>query len=155
MTIWSILEPPKIKSDNVSTVYPSICHKVMRPDAMILVFWMLSFKPTLSLSSFTFIKRLFKFFFAFCHKGGVISLTEVIDISPSNLDSSLCFIQSSISGSRTQIKGGAKWKPQWCQQTQWCPTEIVDSSTGRVYSCTAWYGHQDPQMDLKQKLIKI
>ena len=31
----------------------------MRPDAMILVFWMLSFKPTFSLSSFTFIKRLF------------------------------------------------------------------------------------------------
>jgi len=29
------------------------------PDAMILVFWMLSFKPTFSLSSFTFIKRLF------------------------------------------------------------------------------------------------
>ena len=28
-------------------------------DAMILVFWMLSFKPTFSLSSFTFIKRLF------------------------------------------------------------------------------------------------
>ena len=28
-------------------------------DAMILVFWILSFKPTLSLSSFTFIKRLF------------------------------------------------------------------------------------------------
>ena len=31
----------------------------MRSDAMILVFWMLSFKPTFSLSSFTFIKRLF------------------------------------------------------------------------------------------------
>ena len=29
------------------------------PDAMILVFWMLSFKPTFSLSSFTFNKRLF------------------------------------------------------------------------------------------------
>ena len=28
-------------------------------DAMILVFWMLSFKPTFSLSCFTFIKRLF------------------------------------------------------------------------------------------------
>ena len=28
------------------------------PDAMILVFWMLSFKPTFSLSSFTFLKRL-------------------------------------------------------------------------------------------------
>ena len=31
----------------------------MGPDAMILLFWMLSFKPTFSLSSFTIIKRLF------------------------------------------------------------------------------------------------
>ena len=50
-----ILEPRKIKSDTLS---PSICHEVMGPDAMILVFWMLTFKPTFSLSSFTFIKRL-------------------------------------------------------------------------------------------------
>ena len=41
-----ILEPPKIKFDTVSTVSPSISHEVMGPDAMILVFWMLSFKPT-------------------------------------------------------------------------------------------------------------
>ena len=54
-----ILEPQKIKSATVSTVYPSICHEVMGLDAMILVFWMLSFKPTFSLSSFTFIKRHF------------------------------------------------------------------------------------------------
>ena len=40
-----ILEPPKIKSATVSTVSPSICHEVMGLDAMILVFWMLSFKP--------------------------------------------------------------------------------------------------------------
>ena len=33
-----ILEPPKIKSDTVSTVSPSICDEVMGPDAMILVF---------------------------------------------------------------------------------------------------------------------
>ena len=33
----------------------------MGPDAMIFVFWMLSFKPTFSLSSFTFIKRLFTY----------------------------------------------------------------------------------------------
>ena len=32
---------------------------MMGPDAIIFVFWMLSFKPTFSLSSFTFIKRLF------------------------------------------------------------------------------------------------
>ena len=33
-----ILEPPKIKSDIVSAISPSICHEVMGPDAMILVF---------------------------------------------------------------------------------------------------------------------
>ena len=33
-----ILEPPKIKSDTVSTVSPSISHEVMGPGAMILVF---------------------------------------------------------------------------------------------------------------------
>ena len=33
-----ILEPKKIKSVTVSIVSPSICHEVMGPDAMILVF---------------------------------------------------------------------------------------------------------------------
>ena len=41
-----ILEPRKIKSVTVSIVSPSICHEMMWMDAMILVFWMLSFKPT-------------------------------------------------------------------------------------------------------------
>ena len=54
-----ILEHPKIKSVTVCIVFPFICHEVMGPDAMIFVFWMLSFKPAFSLSSFTFIKRLF------------------------------------------------------------------------------------------------
>ena len=48
-----ILELQKIKSATVSTVSPSICHEVMEPNAIILVFWMLSFKPTYSLSPFT------------------------------------------------------------------------------------------------------
>ena len=54
-----ILAPRKIKSLTVSIVFPSICYEVIRLDTMILVFLMLSFKPTFSLSSFTFIKRLF------------------------------------------------------------------------------------------------
>ena len=54
-----ILEPRKIKSDTVSTVFPSISHEVMGPDAMIFVFRMLNSQPTFSLSSFTFINRLF------------------------------------------------------------------------------------------------
>ena len=53
------LEPPKIKSVTIYIVSPSSCHEVVGPDAMILVLWRLSFKPTFSLSSFTFIKRLF------------------------------------------------------------------------------------------------
>ena len=41
-----ILEPPqKIKSLTVSIFSPTIWHEVMGPDAIILVFWMLSFKP--------------------------------------------------------------------------------------------------------------
>ena len=53
------LEPKKIKSLTVSSVSPSICHEVMGPDVMSLVFCMLSFKPAFPLSSFTFIKKLF------------------------------------------------------------------------------------------------
>ena len=59
VTIHRILELKKIKSVTVSTVSPSICHEMMRQDAMILVFecWALSqiFHFLLSL----FIKRLF------------------------------------------------------------------------------------------------
>ena len=40
---------------------PSICREVMGLDAMILVFWILSFKPTVLLSSFIFMRRLFSF----------------------------------------------------------------------------------------------
>ena len=57
-----IMEPKKINSFTVSIVSPSICHEVMGLDAMILVFWMLSFKPAfsspLSLSSRGFLDPL-------------------------------------------------------------------------------------------------
>ena len=47
-----ILEPKKIKSVTASTFSPSICHEMRGLDAMILGFWMLSFKPAFSFSSF-------------------------------------------------------------------------------------------------------
>ena len=78
-----ILETSKIKSVTVSIVSTSICHEVMGPDAMILAFWMLGFKPTFSLSSFTFSKWLY--FFPFCHKGGVICISEVLICLPAIL----------------------------------------------------------------------
>ena len=42
-------EVKNIKSVTISIFSPPICHEVMGPDAMILVFWMLSFKPAFSL----------------------------------------------------------------------------------------------------------
>ena len=47
------LEPKKIKFVTVSIFSTRICHEVMETDAMTLGFWMLSFKPAFSLSSFT------------------------------------------------------------------------------------------------------
>ena len=55
-----ILERPKYKVCNCLHCSPSICHEVIGLNAMILVFWMLSFKPTFSVSSFTFIKTILK-----------------------------------------------------------------------------------------------
>ena len=47
-----ILEPKKIKSVTVSIVSASIYHEMMGLDAMIFIFWMLSFKPAFSFSPF-------------------------------------------------------------------------------------------------------
>ena len=54
-----ILEPKKIVC-HCFHCFPPVCHERMGLDVMSLVFGMLSFKPTFSLSSFTFIKRLFR-----------------------------------------------------------------------------------------------
>ena len=75
-----ILEPSKIKSAVVSTVSPSISHEVMGLDAMILVFWMLSFKPAFSLSYFTFMERLFSSSLFSAIRAMSSALSEVIDI---------------------------------------------------------------------------
>ena len=90
-----ILEPKKMNSVTVFVASPCICHEVMGPDAMILVFWMLSFKPAFSLFSFTFIKELFS---------SSLSAIRVVSSAylglfyfSQHLDSSLCFIQPNIS----------------------------------------------------------
>ena len=80
--VW---EGKKIKYLTVSTVSPSICHEVMGPDAMILAFWMLSFKPTFSLSSFTCIKRLFS-----------SSLSAIRVVSPAYLKFSRSVVSDSL-----------------------------------------------------------
>ena len=60
-----ILESRKIKLVTFSIFSSSICHEIMGSDARILAFWKLNFssvcliEPAFSLSSFTFINRLF------------------------------------------------------------------------------------------------
>ena len=90
-----ILKPKKIKSLTVSIVFPSTYHEVMGSDAMILVFRMLSIKPTFSLSSFTF-KRLVSSCslsaIRWCH----LHIWGYWYFSRQSY-SSLCFIQPSVS----------------------------------------------------------
>ena len=119
-----ILEPKRIRSVTVTTVSPSICHEVMGPDALI---WMLSFKPTFSLSSFTFIKRLFSSSSFSAIRVVIIFISEVIDISLSSLDSSFCFLQPSISHAHIKkwnikfwvtLPTGLQWKGIICKAYQ-------------------------------------
>ena len=91
-----ILEPPKMKSVTVS-VFPHLFAMKWWDQMQWSKFsecWALSqlFHSPLSLSS-----RGSSIFFAFCHKGVITCISEVIDISPSSLDSTLCFFQPSIS----------------------------------------------------------
>ena len=54
-----ILELKKMKSLTVSALSPSISHEIMGLEAMIFIFWMLTFEQAFSVSYFTFAKRLF------------------------------------------------------------------------------------------------
>ena len=89
-----ILEPPKLKSLTVSIVSPSICHEVMGKKCHDLHFLNVEFNQMfhspLSLSPRGSLVSLHVLPHVFC-------ISEVIDISPGNLDSSLCFFQSSVS----------------------------------------------------------
>ena len=58
---------------------------------------MLSFKPVFFTHLFHFHEEALQFLFIFWYKGGVIYICEFTDISPSKLNSSLCFIQPGIS----------------------------------------------------------
>ena len=88
---------PRRWSLSVSIVSPSICHEMMGVDAMILVFWTLSFKPTFSFSSF--IKRLFSSSSLFVIRVVSSAYLRLLIFLPGYwyFDSSLSFIHPSIS----------------------------------------------------------
>ena len=90
VTICSDFGVPPHPPNKVCHGFPVYLQWSNGTDAMILVFWKLSFKPTFSLSSFTFIKRLFSSSSLSAIR--VVSFAyQVIDISSGNLDSSMCF----------------------------------------------------------------
>ena len=94
-----ILELPQNKACHCFHSFPIYLSPKEWDRMHFLGFWMLSFKPTFSLSSFTFIQRLFSS--SSLSAISVVSsayLHIIIDIYfPGNLDSSLCFLQPSVS----------------------------------------------------------
>ena len=97
VTICSDFKAQESKLCHYFHCFPSIYHEMIGPEAMIIVFWMLNFKPVFFTVLFHHQQKGFDLLFAFCHKGGVICMFEIIDISPSNLDFNLCFVQPGIS----------------------------------------------------------
>ena len=53
VTVCSDFEAQENKVSHCFHCFPSVCHEVMGLEAMVLVLWMLSFKPAFSLSSFS------------------------------------------------------------------------------------------------------
>ena len=137
-----ILEPKKIKSLTVSIVSPSICHEVMGPDAMILVFWMLSFKPAFH-SPLSLSLRGSLLFFVFCHMGGVICISEVIDISP-RLAFHLMHSAYKLNKQCDNIQPWCTPFPIWNQSIFPCLLLTIASSSAQISQEAGqmiWYSH--------------
>ena len=96
VTVHSDLGAQEINSVLASTFSPSICHEAMVSDAMILVcfFFSVEFQANFSLSSLALRKPFSSSSLPLLD--WYVCISEVVDISPSNLDSSLCFIQPGI-----------------------------------------------------------
>ena len=104
-----ILEPRKINSDTVSTVSPSIFHEVMGPNAMIFVFWMLSFKPlfhSLSLSSRGFLVPLLFLLYWLCQSLWLCGSQQTVENSvPDHLT---CLLRNLYAGQESTVRTGHK-----------------------------------------------
>ena len=130
---WPIISAPLGRHP---IFFTSICHEMMGPDAMILVFWRLSFKPTFSLSSLTFIKRLFSSsllsairMVSSAYLRLLIFLLEIL--IPACTSSSPAFL-TMYSASKVNKQGDNKqpWRipfPIWNQSAVLCPVLTIAS----------------------------
>ena len=97
---WALSVFPKELKKQIS---PSICYEVMETDAMIFIFWMLSFKPVFSLSSFTFIKSFFSSY----------SLSAIMVVSSAYLRL-LIFLLAILIPARDPLSMGFPRQEYWC-----------------------------------------
>ena len=116
--------------------------------------WAISqlFHYPLSLSSRDFLVPLH-----FCHKGGVICIPEVIDISPGNLDSSLCVFQPSVShDSLTIFKLRKISCISYLVLESFQGYEFIEASASWLYSCIShfWMTHKNWWKRMIKKIIK-
>ena len=145
-----ILEPPKIKSATDSIVSPSICHEVMGPDAMILVFSILNFKRRASLSSFTFINRLFsssllstKRVISSIYLRLLIFLPEIL--IPACVSSSPTF--SVMYSAYRGVLSGSVGKESTCDVGDLCLIPGLGRSPGEGNGYPLWYSGLENSMD--------
>ena len=96
---------------------------------------MLSFKPLFTLL-FHFHQEALPFLVTFSHKGGVICVPEVIDISPWNLNSSLCFIQLIISHDVFCIKVK---QAEWQYTSLTCSFPYLEAVCYSISSCSCYF----------------
>ena len=131
-----ILEPKKIKPATVSTFSPSIGFKVMGPDALILVFWLLSYKPAFSLSSFTLHKRLFSSSSIFvirvvssAYLRLLVCLPAILIAACASSSPSLCIMYSAyeLNKQGNNIQPWHSLFPIWNQSVVPCPVLTVAS----------------------------
>ena len=88
----------------------------MGPDAMILVFWMLSFKPGFSLSFFTFIKRFFS--------SSLLSAIRVVSSSPAFL---MMYSACKLNKQGDNVQPWCAPLPIWNESVVLCPVLTVAS----------------------------
>ena len=84
-----ILEPKKIIYVTASTFPLSVCHEVMGSEAIILGFFKVEFQVSLLTLLYHPHQEAVLFLFTFCYQSGIICISEVVDISPRSLHSSL------------------------------------------------------------------
>ena len=125
---------------------PPICHEVMGPDAMILVFWRLSFKPAFSLSSFTLVKKFFSY----------SSLSVIIIVLSAYLRLLIFLLVillpacNSSSPAFCMMYSAYKLNKQGDNIQPWCPPFLMSNSNCCFLTCiqisqeagqVVWYSH--------------